>query len=74
LADRLSRELRDDELPENAREELEEARTAHRKTPPRERRAGGSEERPGTETAPWKRPKAEAHRPVEPPASTHEPR
>jgi hypothetical protein len=46
---RLSRELSEDELPDDVSEALEEARAIHRRRPDGERRAGGSEEKTGTE-------------------------
>jgi hypothetical protein len=64
--ERLSRELRDEELPEQATEELEEARTVRRR-PPLAGRAGGSEERPGVDRTPREMPREEERLPIEPP-------
>jgi hypothetical protein len=64
--DRLSRELREEELPEEAHEELAEARTVHRARP-LTGRAGGSEERSGTETVPQDEPVVEERPPIKPP-------
>jgi hypothetical protein len=46
---RLSRELSEEELPDDVSEALEEARAIHRRRPDGERRVGGSEEKAGTE-------------------------
>jgi hypothetical protein len=47
MADELSRELADDEVPTEATEQLEEARTLHRRSRTSGRSAGGSEEKAG---------------------------
>lgn len=52
----LSRELAEDELPNEANETLEEARTVHRKPLASGKRARGSEEKPGTEERPSAKP------------------
>lgn len=64
--ERLSRELRDEELPEQATEELEEARAVPRR-PPLAGRAGGSEERPGIDRTPPQMPREDERLPIEPP-------
>jgi len=64
--ERLSRDLRDEELPEEASEELEEAPTVHRARP-LTGRAGGSEERSGTETTSPETPVVEERPPIKPP-------
>ena len=62
----LSRELAQDELPVDADETLEEARTVPRKPLAAGQRASGSEEkagtegRPGTQPTPGKRPEFKA--------------
>lgn len=62
----LSRELATDELPDDANETLDEARTVHRKPRASGQRASGSEEkagteeRPGAEPTPGTRPKFKA--------------
>jgi hypothetical protein len=65
--DRYSRELSENELPAEAREELEEARTVHRKALPLAGRAGGSEERAGIETTPHELPVIAKPLPIQPP-------
>jgi hypothetical protein len=65
--DRLSRELGDKELPDEDDQEIEEARTVHRKAPPLAGRAGGSEERAGIEKRPRKPPVLEERPPLKPP-------
>lgn len=70
---RLSRPLPEDELPDDANETLEEARTVHRQPGASGQRATASEEKAGTEENPSAEP-APAPRPAfkpppfEPPA------
>ena len=65
--DRYSRELSEDEVPAEAREDLEEARTVHRKALPLAGRAGGSEERAGIESTPRELPVVAKPLPIQPP-------
>jgi hypothetical protein len=52
----LSRELDEDELPDDADESLKEAQTVNRKPLASGQRASGSEEKPGTEERPRPEP------------------
>ena len=61
---RFSRELREDELPPEANEGLEEASPVHRKGPLRHGRAGGTEERAGFDKRPYTPPKQQVHLPL----------
>jgi hypothetical protein len=63
---RLSRELSEDELPDDVSEALEEGRAIHRRRPDGERRAGGSEEKTGAEEEEERAPSLKA-RQIKPP-------
>jgi hypothetical protein len=63
----LSRDLADDEIPEDVDETLEEARTTHRKPPTSRLRSGGSEEKEGTEEKPRTVPTPESRTAIKPP-------
>lgn len=65
--DRLSRELSDEEVPDDANETLEEARTIHRKRIASGRRGSGSEDKAGTEEVAREMPSLEARPPLKPP-------
>jgi hypothetical protein len=63
----LSRELTEDELPDLADEDFEEAHTVHRRGARLGGQVGGAEERAGIETGPRKPPAPEERRPLKPP-------
>jgi len=63
----LSRELAQDELPDDAHETLEEARTVPRKPLASGKRASGSEEKAGTEERPSADPARDTRPEFKPP-------